>query len=240
MSRNAVGVHDRAVSTPDDDDVTLASYEAGVDRYLEHSSPPGAEMERYLDRYAALVGSGRVRAGQRARVGRAAPRGPWSAGHPQRRHPRLPGRLRAAGHDAVHLDARTDDLGGPWDGLLADAVLLHLDRLQLEELLHRARRAVTARRCPGFHPQGGRWIGVDHRQARPPTALHLLARTRPARGPRPHRVDGATPAPHRLPIRTVALRVRTRVPAGLMNRPGTRPVDRAGRSGTDGAAVAAS
>ena len=50
--------------------------------------------------------------------------------------------LRAAGHDGLHLDVRTDDLGGPWDGLLADAVLLHLSRPQLEEFLGRARNAV--------------------------------------------------------------------------------------------------
>jgi SAM-dependent methyltransferase len=145
------GGHDQAVSTPDDDDITLAGYEAGVDRYLEHSSPPGPEMVRYLDRYADLVGSGRV-----LELGS----GPgWDALHLEARgvqvtrsdatHAFLT-RLRAAGHHALHLDARTDDLGGPWDGLLADAVLLHLDRAQLEDLLHRARRAVTTDGVLGF------------------------------------------------------------------------------------------
>lgn len=145
-------VHDQAVSTPDQDDgTTLASYEAGVDRYLEHSSPPGPEMVRYLDRYADLVGSGRV-----LELGS----GPgWDALHLEARGVHLTRsdathafltRPRAAGHDALHLDVRTDDLGGPWDGLLADAVLLHLDGAQLEELLHRARRAVTTDGVLGF------------------------------------------------------------------------------------------
>ena len=61
MSRRARGVHDQPVSTQDqDNDITLASYETAVDRYLEHSSPPGPEMVRYLEGYADLVGSGRV------------------------------------------------------------------------------------------------------------------------------------------------------------------------------------
>jgi SAM-dependent methyltransferase len=102
-------VHDQAVSSADPDDgTTLASYEAGVDRYLEHSSPPGPEMVRYLDRYADLVGSGRV-----LELGS----GPgWDALHLEARGVRVTRsdathafltRLRAAGHDALHLDVRT-------------------------------------------------------------------------------------------------------------------------------------
>jgi SAM-dependent methyltransferase len=37
-------------------------------------------------------------------------------------------RLRQAGHQARILDVRRDDLGGPFDDVLANAVLLHLDR----------------------------------------------------------------------------------------------------------------
>jgi len=49
------------VSTPDhEENRTLASYEAAVERYLEHSSPPGPEMVQYLDRFADLVGAGDV------------------------------------------------------------------------------------------------------------------------------------------------------------------------------------
>lgn len=165
------GVHNQAVSTPDHDgDITLASYEAAVDRYLEHSSPPGPEMVRYLDHYADLVGGGHV-----LELGS----GPgWDALHLEARgvgvtrsdatHAFLT-RLRAAGHHARYLDLRTDDLGGPWDGLLADAVLLHLDRTQLEELLDRARRAVTDDGVLGFtvkEGDGSAWTTVNLDQPR--------------------------------------------------------------------------
>ncbi len=144
MSWHAADVHDQAVSTSDqDNDITLASYETAVDRYLEHSAPPGPEMVRHLDRFSDLVGSGRV-----LELGS----GPgWDALHLEARGVRVTRsdatqafltRLRTAGHDALHLDVRTDNLGGPWDGLLADAVLLHLSRPQLEQLLGRARNAV--------------------------------------------------------------------------------------------------
>ncbi len=52
--------------------------------------------------------------------------------------------LRAAGHQARLLDVRTDDFGGPYDAVLADAVLLHVPREQFEDVLQRARQAVTS------------------------------------------------------------------------------------------------
>lgn len=67
-----------------------------------------------LDRYADLVGSGRV-----LELGS----GPgWDALHLEARGVRVTRsdatgafltRLRAAGHEALHLGVRTDDLGGP-------------------------------------------------------------------------------------------------------------------------------
>ena len=53
-------------------------------------------------------------------------------------------RLRAAGHDAQLLDIRSGDLGGPYNGVLANAVLLHLSRDQFRDALRRVRQAVTA------------------------------------------------------------------------------------------------
>jgi len=52
--------------------------------------------------------------------------------------------LRAAGHQARLLDVRTDDFGGPYDAVLADAVLLHVPREQFVDVLQRARQAVTS------------------------------------------------------------------------------------------------
>ena len=45
------------------------------------------------------------------------------------------GRLLEAGHQARVLDARAADYGGPYDGVLADAVLLHLDPARCEDAL---------------------------------------------------------------------------------------------------------
>jgi len=143
-----VGGHDWSVATPDrEESRTLASYEAAVERYLEHSAPPGPEMVRYLDRFAAMVGAGDV-----LELGS----GPgWDALHLEAlglrvtrsdATPAFLTRLRAAGYDARFLDVRTGDLGGPWDGIIADAVLLHLDRPELGDVLGAvdARSARTA------------------------------------------------------------------------------------------------
>jgi len=145
------------VATPDrEESRTLASYEAAVERYLEHSAPPGPKMVRYLDRFAAMVGAGDV-----LELGS----GPgWDALHLEAlglrvtrsdATPAFLTRLRAAGYDARFLDVRTGDLGGPWDGIIADAVLLHLDRPELGNVLARARRAVGDDGVLGFTVKEG-------------------------------------------------------------------------------------
>jgi 2-polyprenyl-3-methyl-5-hydroxy-6-metoxy-1,4-benzoquinol methylase len=50
--------------------------------------------------------------------------------------------LRAQGHQADVLDVRTDDRGGPYDAVLAQAVLLHIDRAELQRVLARLSAAV--------------------------------------------------------------------------------------------------
>ena len=44
-------------------------------------------------------------------------------------------RLREQGHSARLLDLREDNLGGPYDAIVANAVLLHLERAQAEKAL---------------------------------------------------------------------------------------------------------
>ena len=51
-------------------------------------------------------------------------------------------RLRADGHDARLLDVRDGDLGGPYDAVLAHAVLLHLAREQTRSALASCLQAV--------------------------------------------------------------------------------------------------
>jgi hypothetical protein len=50
-------------------------------------------------------------------------------------------RLRGQGYDADELDPLRDDLGGPYDGVYANAVLLHLSPDECAEVLRRLRAA---------------------------------------------------------------------------------------------------
>lgn len=51
--------------------------------------------------------------------------------------------MRADGFAATLLDIRTDSFGGPFEVVLADAVLLHLSRAEFAAVLRKARAAVT-------------------------------------------------------------------------------------------------
>ncbi len=145
----------------DPGDLTLAAYAAGVQGYLEHSAAPGPAMQTYLDQLAAVVGAGHV-----LELGS----GPgWDAAHLESRGVRVTRTdatrafvemLRAAGHDARLLDVRTDALGGAYEAVLADAVLLHLTREQFEDVLGRARGAVVDGGFLAFtvkEGDGGEW-----------------------------------------------------------------------------------
>jgi 8-oxo-dGTP pyrophosphatase MutT (NUDIX family) len=126
-----------AASTPLD--VTRDSYQTAADLYTQRSRRSGiGKLSEFLDRFAALVGEGRV-----LEVGS----GPgWDATHledlgltVQRTDitPAFVEMMRAEGHDAQLLDVRSDDLGGDWDGVLANAVLLHLNRAEFRTVLQR-------------------------------------------------------------------------------------------------------
>jgi SAM-dependent methyltransferase len=128
----------------DPDDATLAAYQSRVQEYLRSTSWPGPELIAFLDQFASLAGQGPV-----LEIGS----GPGlDADYLESRGvrvirtdatPAFVSRLRDAGHDARLLDARTDPLGGPYQGILANAVLLHLSRDQFEDLLRRARTATA-------------------------------------------------------------------------------------------------
>lgn len=125
-------------------DVTLATYEAAAQRYRERTAPPGAGLVSFLDRLAELVGAGDV-----LELGSGPGR---EAGYLEGRGLRVKrtdatrafvDMMRADGHEARLLDARTGDLGGPYDAVLAHAMLLHLTRQEFHEVLVRIRRAVV-------------------------------------------------------------------------------------------------
>jgi len=124
-------------------DITLRSYETAAQRYADQSAAPSLALCAFLDLFADTVGFGRV-----LEVGS----GPgMDAAYLERRGlnvsrtdatPAFVEMMRAAGCEARLLDIRTSDLGGPWEAVLAQAVLLHLDRAQFADALQRIRQAV--------------------------------------------------------------------------------------------------
>lgn len=117
----------------DPTDVTIASYDANVDRYV--ATAPGQvtdQVAALLRELAARVPGGRVLE-LGSGPGREADYLEQLGVHVDRTDATAAfvDALRARGHDARLLDAR-GDLGGPYDAIFANAVLLHLDRDDLE------------------------------------------------------------------------------------------------------------
>ena len=86
----------------------------------------------------------------------------WSPGPRARSGPVPPAfveLLRAAGHDARRLDVRSASLGGPYQAVVANAVLVHLSRPQFEDVARRARHAVVAGGVLGFTLKEGDGAG---------------------------------------------------------------------------------
>ena len=130
--------HDDAV------DITLRSYETAAQRYADQSAGPGPASCAFLDRFADTVGQGRVlEIGSGPGMDATYLEGRGLSISRTDATPAFVEMIRAAGHEARVLDVRTADLGGPWDAVLAQAVLLHLDRGQFADALQRIRQAVV-------------------------------------------------------------------------------------------------
>lgn len=122
---------------------TLEAYEHHVDAYL--ATGPAvldATLLAFLDRVAAVAPGGRVLelgsgpgacADAMEERGLTVRRTDATVAFVQR--------LRSLGRDADVLDALHDDLGGPYDVVFANAVLLHFAADDLEQLLQRATQA---------------------------------------------------------------------------------------------------
>jgi len=128
----------------DPDDATLAAYQSRAREYLRRTPWPFPELIAFLDRFACLACPGPV-----LEIGSGPGR---DADYLETRGvrvirtdatPAFVNLLREAGHDARLLDVRTDPLGGPYRGIMANAVLLHLSRDQFDDLLRRARAAIA-------------------------------------------------------------------------------------------------
>lgn len=135
----------------DPDDATLAAYQSRAQEYVHCTPGPYPELTAFLDRFAGLAGQGPV-----LEIGSGPGR---DADYLEGRGvqvirtdatPAFVDLLRDAGHDARLLDARTDPLGGPYQAIFANAVLLHLSRDQFEDLLRRARGAAAPRGVLAF------------------------------------------------------------------------------------------
>lgn len=127
-------------------DATLAAYEHGVDEYIAAS--PAAPSEAYARFRASImdllppnahmleVGTG---PGHDAAFfetkGFVVQRTDATAA--------FVARLRRSGHSALFLDVTTDDFGGPFDVVFANAVFVHLTTSQFGDALERAAQAVT-------------------------------------------------------------------------------------------------
>lgn len=125
-------------------ETTIATYQQLAQRYATRTVPTSPENRApLLDRIADLLPHGRM-----LELGS----GPgWDADYLEaqgltvRRSDATPAfveMMRAGGAAAELVDVRTDDLGGPWDGVLANAVLLHLTRDEFATAVGRIRGAV--------------------------------------------------------------------------------------------------
>ena len=132
-------------------DVTLRSYERGADLYREACTAPVAEYTTFLDTFAGLAEGGDV-----LEVGSGTGRDAIYL----RRHglPVTPSdgarafveMMRDQGLPARLLNIRADELGGPYRAVFANAVLLHLNRIELSAFFERVSRSVTPDGILGF------------------------------------------------------------------------------------------
>ena len=131
----------------DPTDATLATYERGAETYCAASPQTVAPaVAALLDALVEAVPGGRVlelgsgpgrEAAYLERSGMTVDRTDAT--------PAFVDRLQRAGHAARLLDVRSGELGGPFDAVLANAVLLHLDRTDMEQAL----RSCLAATRPG-------------------------------------------------------------------------------------------
>lgn len=118
---------------------TIAAYQADAAAYAAGSGAVPEPVARDLDEFVALVGDGARVLEVGSGSGRDA-RELESRGVAVRRTditPAFVDLMRADGYEADLVDPLVDDLGGPYQGVWASAVLLHLTRDELGLVLRR-------------------------------------------------------------------------------------------------------
>lgn len=122
---------------------TIAAYQADAATYAAGTAAVPASVVRDLDDFAARVRPG----GQVLEIGSGPGRDARELerrGLAVRRTDITPGfvdLMRADGFEADVLDPLVDDLGGPWDGVWINAVLMHLARPDVPVLFERLHAA---------------------------------------------------------------------------------------------------
>lgn len=122
---------------------TIAAYQADAAAYAAGTSTTPPTVTRDLDEFASRVVAG----GRVLEIGSGPGRDAReleARGLVVRRTdvtPAFVDLMRADGFEADLLDPLVDDLGGPWDGIWIDAVLMHVDRADLPGLLRRVHAA---------------------------------------------------------------------------------------------------
>lgn len=142
---------------PSDNEVTLATYEQAAERFRE--SIPTEPNAQLIDLLAEAAGPGARVLELGSGTGRDALE-LERRGFVVRRTDATQAFLemmRADGYDADPLNAITDDFGGPYDAVFADAVFLHFDRTQLDAILRKATRAAPVLAFATREGKGDEW-----------------------------------------------------------------------------------
>lgn len=179
-------------------EVTLDSYERGIEDYLRHSPiEPHPSVAAFRARVLEHLATGQRMLELGSGPGRDAAFFEAAGIAVQRSDgaPAFVAMLREQGHNVTLIDVTRDELGEDLDAVFANAVLLHLTPAQFEGLLGRAALAVRAGGLLAFtvkEGDGEAWTNKQQlrryfRYWREPQLRELLGRT----GWRPHVIEHA-------------------------------------------------
>jgi len=126
-------------------DVTIETYELTARRFRELSMALGEPLRNFLDRFVERAGVGAEVLELGSGPGRDARYLEERGLRVQRSDATAAfvALLREDGHDVRFLDVRDGDFGGPYRAVYANAVLLHVSRVEFDAALSAARRAVS-------------------------------------------------------------------------------------------------
>lgn len=160
------------METSETNAATLASYQAAADLYARtEPAPTPAELLAFLGVLVTLVPTG----GSVLEIGSATGRDATILEARGLRVSRTDAtqafvdRLRAQGLTAAVLNVITDELGGPWDAIYANAVFLHLNLTELSHVLVKTAAAVVPGGALAFtlkEGDGAAWTTVKLDQPR--------------------------------------------------------------------------